>query len=231
MPRKKSRSSVYLISIGAHVALAVAIAAIPQKRLREVIAIALAETHPNEPKPARPTPPSTPPAPARRLSAPAMAKAAAVGDSESSESKSATPYLDIGLSLDSASLDGLAIPSSAVTHTPTIVAHAPPARPKLLLAKSIETPCREELVKPVAQNIVEPKYTAEAERAGIEGRVRLALQVSPDGDVESALILSGLGYGLDETAVAAVKRMKFRPGLRCGRAVAATFTLAVRFKL
>jgi periplasmic protein TonB len=52
-----------------------------------------------------------------------------------------------------------------------------------------------------------------------------------EGDVTGAEVTKRLGYGLDEEAVEAVKRWKFRPGYEDGRLVATTLQAQVSFRL
>lgn len=57
-------------------------------------------------------------------------------------------------------------------------------------------------------------YPAEAEHNGIEGSVRLRVALDQRGRVSSVRVLSGLGYGLDQAAVDAMKhRCKFTPAI------------------
>ena len=55
--------------------------------------------------------------------------------------------------------------------------------------------------------------------------------VVSSGRVRGARVLQGLGYGLDEAALASARRITFRPGTRCGKPVDATFVVAIRFTL
>ena len=91
--------------------------------------------------------------------------------------------------------------------------------------------CSEDAVKPKPQGAVQPQYTDDTRAAGIEGRVRVSLTIDASGNVTDAKVLSGLGHGLDQSALAAAKRMKFTPGSRCGRPVEATFVISMRFVL
>lgn len=228
--RKKARSTVYIVSIGVHLVLALAIAFIPQKALREVVAIALAET----PKPKEaPKPPPPPPARTEsRVTRSALSHAAATETptADDTAAKAAPVFTDIGLALDSSSADGLPIhiapAMQAVAAAKTAFA---PTKPKLLVAKSNDVPCTEELVKAVPLSRPSPKYTPEAENSGIEGKVRLELKVNDQGDVEEARVLQGLGHGLDEAAIQTVKRWRFRPATLCGKPVAASFVVSVVF--
>jgi TonB family protein len=78
---------------------------------------------------------------------------------------------------------------------------------------------------------VEPEYSDEARRAKIQGTVLLFLEVDPDGKPSNILVRQGLGLGLDEKAIDAVRRWKFRPGKQNGRAVTTTAMVEVNFRL
>jgi periplasmic protein TonB len=228
--RKKARSTVYIVSIGVHLVLALAIAFIPQKALREVVAIALADT-PKPKEAAKPPPP--PPARAEsRVARSAISHSAATETptADDTAAKAAPVFTDIGLALDSSSADGLPIHIAPAMQSAAAAKSAfAPTKPKLLVAKSNDVPCSEELVKAVPLSRPSPKYTPEAENSGIEGKVRLELKVNDQGDVEEARVLQGLGYGLDEAAIQTVKRWRFRPAALCGKPVAASFVVSVVF--
>ena len=91
--------------------------------------------------------------------------------------------------------------------------------------------CDEAEVRPKATHMPHPTYTEEARAAAIEGKVRIELTVDAAGAVTAAKVLSPLGHGLDESALATVKEARFTPATRCGEAVPSTFTLSVRFTL
>jgi protein TonB len=61
--------------------------------------------------------------------------------------------------------------------------------------------------------------------------VRIELTVDASGNVVQVRLVEGLGHGLDEAAVEAARGYRFEPARRCGKAVAATFTIAIRFAL
>jgi len=63
---------------------------------------------------------------------------------------------------------------------------------------------------------VEPSYTEEALRTGISGIVIVSLRVSAEGRPEEMAVVRGLGHGLDEKAIEAVRQWRFRPGTRGG---------------
>jgi protein TonB len=80
-------------------------------------------------------------------------------------------------------------------------------------------PAYEVTTMPLPQGRCEGKYTPEAIRAAIEGTVILDVIVSETGHVRDVRVVSGLGHGLTEAAVAAVKSCRFSPGEKDGRAV------------
>ena len=63
---------------------------------------------------------------------------------------------------------------------------------------------------------VEPAYTAEARAAGLQGAVSLYVEVGRDGKPSNVQVMQGLGLGLDEAAVHAVKQWEFRANSGAG---------------
>jgi protein TonB len=57
------------------------------------------------------------------------------------------------------------------------------------------------------------------------------LTVDATGAVAQARVVEGLGHGLDEAAIEAARTYRFEPATRCGKAVSATFTIAIRFTI
>ena len=72
---------------------------------------------------------------------------------------------------------------------------------------------------PLPQGRCSGRYTEEARQAGLEGTVVLDLIVGEDGRVREVTVVKGLGGGLSEAAIAALKGCRFSPGERDGRAV------------
>ncbi len=87
------------------------------------------------------------------------------------------------------------------------------------------------MTKPEAIFKPSPVYTETARRAGKEGVVIVEAIIDLDGTVRDVQVLKGLGYGLDESAVSAVERWRFRPATLDGRAVPVYYTLTVIFRL
>lgn len=76
-----------------------------------------------------------------------------------------------------------------------------------------------------------PKYTREAREAELEGIIIVEADIGPDGRVHDARVLRPLGMGLDERAVDAVKKWKFKPATRDGHPVGVQVTVEVSFRL
>ena len=78
-----------------------------------------------------------------------------------------------------------------------------------------------------------PQYTAGAMRAKVQGIVEVEAVVMTDGTVGQVQIVRSLDdrWGLDEKAIEAVKRWRFRPGTRQGRAVPVLVNIELTFTL
>jgi protein TonB len=76
------------------------------------------------------------------------------------------------------------------------------------------------------------KYPSLALRNQVEGRIFVSFTVNAQGDVSDVKVVKGLGSGLDEETVRAVKTLpKFIPGKQNGRAVSVSFTVPITFKI
>jgi periplasmic protein TonB len=78
---------------------------------------------------------------------------------------------------------------------------------------------------------VKADYTEEARRRGLTGEVVLEIVVRRDGSVGDVKLLHGLGSGLDERAVQAVRQWRFAPADRLGMAVDVIVEVGVEFRL
>jgi len=61
--------------------------------------------------------------------------------------------------------------------------------------------------------------------------VRLELVVGTSGAVESARVVRGIGHGLDEAALRAVRRFRFAPATKAGHPVRVRMGWSVQFRL
>ena len=78
---------------------------------------------------------------------------------------------------------------------------------------------------------VEPEYSEEARKAKFQGTVVLYVVVDEKGNPRDLRIVRPLGLGLDEKAIEAVMKWRFRPGLMQGKPVAVAATIEVNFRL
>ena len=78
---------------------------------------------------------------------------------------------------------------------------------------------------------VEPEFSEEARKAKHQGMVLLSIVVDSSGAVRNVRVLQSLGLGLDEKAIEAVTRWRFRPGLFDGKPAATEATVQVHFQL
>lgn len=78
---------------------------------------------------------------------------------------------------------------------------------------------------------VKPEYTEDARRRNLEGEVVLEIVVRSDGTVGQVKLLSGLGAGLDQRAIDAVRQWRFSPARRLGAPVDVMVEVAVEFRL
>jgi TonB family protein len=76
-----------------------------------------------------------------------------------------------------------------------------------------------------------PLYSDEARERGIEGIVTVGARVEPDGGVSTARVVRGLGAGLDQNAIVALRQWRFRPGTRAGAPVAMEAEVDIAFNL
>ena len=76
-----------------------------------------------------------------------------------------------------------------------------------------------------------PNYPAEAMRAKVQGRVMLEAVVQPDGTVGEVRVTRSLDrkFGLDESAVKALKEFRFTPGTKDGVPVPVLVSSEIEF--
>jgi len=76
-----------------------------------------------------------------------------------------------------------------------------------------------------------PVYTQEARNLKLEGEVLLEVSFGANGQLHVNRVVRGLGHGLDEAAIAAANKMRFKPATRNGQAVDSTAIVHVVFQL
>src|ERR1700758_5043978 len=76
-----------------------------------------------------------------------------------------------------------------------------------------------------------PIYTDEARKLRLEGEVLLEVNFLANGTLHVNRVVRGLGHGLDEAAIAAANKIRFKPALRTGEPVDSTAVVHVTFQL
>jgi TonB family protein len=76
-----------------------------------------------------------------------------------------------------------------------------------------------------------PAYSEEARKLKLEGEVLLEVLFGANGQLHVNRVARGLGHGLDEAAIAAANKMRFKPALRNGQAMDSTAIVHVVFQL
>lgn len=237
------RTAFIGFSLLAHAAMAFGIDSIEVKKSHAATSIEIAEAKkpPKKapPPPAKIDPPRKPEPPTRerRAAAPAPAEA----PPPEAPPPSTAPIADLpdfGLSL-TGGVDGtgIALPTGGSARGGPARPTAPvKSAPRKLAANadgvgSAADPCEDPPAKPKPRSVPQPLGTEAARAAGVEGKVRVQLTVDETGHVVDVKLLQGLGYGLDEAALAAARRAEFEPAVRCGKPTRATFNISMRFTL
>jgi protein TonB len=84
---------------------------------------------------------------------------------------------------------------------------------------------------PIVLTKIEPEYSEEARKAKYQGTVVLMIVVDDKGMPRSIRVVRPLGLGLDEKAIEAVQKWRFRPAMKDGHAVNVEATVEVNFRL
>jgi len=87
------------------------------------------------------------------------------------------------------------------------------------------------ITPPILLVKIEPEYSDDARRAKLQGTVLLSIEVDTRGEVHNISVKQSLGLGLDEKAMEAVSRWKFRPGTIDGKPAVIAALVEVNFRL
>jgi protein TonB len=109
-----------------------------------------------------------------------------------------------------------------------------PHRESTMLAAKGDTSAMADLVmaRPLYRKSPPPKYPRRARRKGYEGIVMLEVLVDESGRVKDLKVAKSSGFKiLDKSALATVKKWRFEPGTRNGKATRMWVSIPIRFKL
>lgn len=88
-----------------------------------------------------------------------------------------------------------------------------------------------DVVRPVPINSPMPRYSEEARRLKLEGSILLVVMVTESGDVDSVVLVRGLGNELDELAIEAARKLKFSPARKDGSPIPFWSKVMIGFNL
>jgi TonB family protein len=88
-----------------------------------------------------------------------------------------------------------------------------------------------DVTAPREQHEAEPKYGGFALRDKVQGAAQLRLVVDANGVPQRIVVSRPVGYGLDASAVEAVRKWRFAPGMKDGSAVATGVVVEQQFSL
>lgn len=78
---------------------------------------------------------------------------------------------------------------------------------------------------------VDPEFSEEARKAKFSGNVEVYLWVDENGNPSHVKVVRGVGMGLDEKAVEAVRQYKFKPAMQNGKPVKVDLYVDVNFQI
>jgi TonB family protein len=76
-----------------------------------------------------------------------------------------------------------------------------------------------------------PQYTADARQLRIQGDVTLEVRFTASGRVEVLRVVNGLGHGLDQQAILAAEKIRFKPATKNGVPVDEVSLIRITFQL
>jgi periplasmic protein TonB len=89
------------------------------------------------------------------------------------------------------------------------------------------------VTSPVPITRASPNYTSDAMRARAQGIITVECVVEPNGECGDVRVVRAFAppFGLDEQAIAAARRWRFRPGMRGGEPVPVLVNLEIEFNI
>ena len=119
----------------------------------------------------------------------------------------------------------------AIVRTPRGLALAGRVQPSTNSGSSKVYKVGAKVTAPVVLKIEEPRFTEEARRAKIQGSCTVSLIVDANGMPQDARMEVGIDPGLDQNALDAVSKYRFRPAMKDGQPVPVPITIEVAFRI
>ena len=128
--------------------------------------------------------------------------------------------------LEKPSIDGAEAQTTAPLPSPYTSVPGAPAE----IVPIAGTPSDAGKTPPVLIYTVTPEYTDSARKAGSFGEVLVGVLVDANGNPTQVRVLHGIGMGLDEKAVEAVRKYHFAPATQHGKRIPAQVNVLVKFQ-
>jgi TonB family protein len=106
-----------------------------------------------------------------------------------------------------------------------------PARPLPPVPPGVYRVCQADIENPVPTTAPHPRYPREALEERIQGTVRMRVIVNADGTAGDVVVIDSLSRALDNAAVEAVRKWRFKPARLEGQPVAIVVFLEMSFQL
>jgi len=87
------------------------------------------------------------------------------------------------------------------------------------------------VTEPKVLTSADPEFSEEARKAKVSGNVLVYFIVDENGTPTHVHVARGVGMGLDEKAVEAVRQYKFKPGMKDGKPVKVELAIEVNFQI
>ena len=84
---------------------------------------------------------------------------------------------------------------------------------------------------PIPVSMPDPEFSEEARKAKVSGNVLVYLWVDQNGNPTHVRVIRGIGMGLDEKAMEAVRQYKFKPAKKDGKPVTVEMNVEVNFTI
>lgn len=99
-----------------------------------------------------------------------------------------------------------------------------PRDPKVLRSNAVDQQAK-------VTGSIAPDSNEYAQASGVAGRALYRAVIGADGKPGEIAVVRPIGFGLDENAVAAIRKASFQPAIKGGQPVAETLDLAVLFRI
>ena len=99
-----------------------------------------------------------------------------------------------------------------------------PRDPKVLRSSAVDQQAK-------VTSSIAPDSNEYAQASGVAGRALYRAVIGADGRPGEIAVVRPIGFGLDENAVAAIRKASFQPAVKGGQPVAETLDLAVLFRI